>query len=160
MDRMTPEQRHRCMSHIRSKDTSPEWRVRKTAFAMGFRYRLHDKRLPGKPDLVFPRLKKVIFVHGCFWHRHSCQAERPIPETNRVFWEEKFKRNQTRDRQVLAELWKRGWQPLVIWECETRDSALLQRKLSEFLSGTLPAAANYDLIEQHALYSLAAENGE
>ena len=89
---MTREQRHRCMSQIKSKNTSPEWRVRKTVFAMGFRYRLHDKRLPGKPDLVFPRLKKVIFVHGCFWHRHTCQAARPLPETNRTFWETKFRR--------------------------------------------------------------------
>ena len=159
MDHLTPEQRHLCMSRIRSQDTGPEWAVRRLVHAMGFRYRLHDKRLPGKPDLVLPRHRKVILVHGCFWHGHGCRAGGHVPATHTRFWKEKFARNVERDRKALRELWKAGWHVLVVWECETKDAEQLRALLSAFLDA--PArSANYDLADQHALYGLAAEAGE
>ena len=147
------------MAAIRSEDTQPEWRVRRLAFALGFRYVLHDRRLPGKPDLVFPKLRKVIFVHGCFWHGHGCAASRKIPRTHRAFWTEKFRRNQERDRKVLAALWQLGWQTLVVWECETKDAEHLRIILLRFLRSAEPPV-NYALDDQNALYSLAAETRE
>lgn len=156
MDRMTPEQRHTCMSHIRGKDTAPEWVVRRMVYAMGFRYRLHVKGLPGKPDLVLPRHRKIIFVHGCFWHAHGCRPARRPPATHKRFWKEKFAKNVQRDQQALRDLWQAGWQVLVVWECETKDPGRLRALLSAFFA---PSArtANYDLADQHALYGLAAE---
>ena len=145
------------MAAIRSKDTTPEWAVRRMAFAMGFRYRLHVKRLPGKPDLVFPHLRKVIFVHGCFWHGHDCATGRKPPATNAAFWAAKIARNKARDKRDLATLWKTGWQTLVVWECETKDPARLRALLSVFLAPVERPPVNYDLAEQNALYSLAAE---
>lgn len=159
MDRLTPEQRHTCMSRIRSKDTGPERAVRHLAHAMGFRYRLHVKGLPGRPDLVFPRLRKVLFVHGCFWHAHGCRLSRRPPATHTRFWREKFARNASRDQQNLRALWQAGWQVLVVWECETQDQERLRSLLAAFLSA--PAGpVNYDLADQHALYGLAAEGPE
>ena len=156
MDRMTPEQRHRCMSHIRSKDTQPEWLVRRSVHAMGFRYRLHVKGLPGKPDLVLPRHRKIIFVHGCFWHAHGCRAAQRPPATHQRFWKEKFAANVRRDRQVLRQLWQAGWQVLVVWECETQEPERLRATLAAFLApATRPA--NYELADQHTLYGQAAE---
>jgi DNA mismatch endonuclease, patch repair protein len=96
-DVLTPEQRRRCMSRIRGKNTTPEKLVRKLIFGMGYRYRLHDKRLPGKPDLTFISRRKVIFVHGCFWHMHDCRYGRVYPKTNEEFWKEKRCRNVERD---------------------------------------------------------------
>lgn len=144
------------MSHIRSKDTGPEWTVRRMVHAMGFRYRLHVAGLPGKPDLVLSRHRKIIFIHGCFWHAHGCRASRSVPATHRRFWKEKFARNAARDRKVLRELWQAGWQVLVVWECETKDQARLRSILSAFLSNP-SRPANYDLADQHALYGLVAE---
>jgi len=147
------------MSRIRGKDTGPEMAVRRMAHAMGFRYRLHVKGLPGKPDIVLPRHRKVIFVHGCFWHAHGCDAARRPPATHKRFWKEKFARNAARDREALRALWQAGWQVLVVWECETKDARQLRAILAAFLA---PAArtANYDLAERHALYGLAAERSE
>lgn len=144
------------MSRIRGKDTGPEMAVRRMAHAMGFRYRLHVKGLPGRPDIVLPRHRKVIFVHGCFWHTHGCDAARRPPATHKRFWREKFARNAARDREALRALWQAGWQVLVVWECETKDARQLRAILAAFLA---PAArtANYDLAERHALYGLAAE---
>ena len=159
MDRMTPEQRHACMSHIRGKDTEPEWAVRRAVHALGFRYRLHVKTLPGKPDIVLPRHRKVIFVHGCFWHAHTCRAARHAPATHTRFWKEKFAKNVARDRQALRQLWQAGWQVLVVWECEAKDPDRLRALLSAFLAPSA-RAANYDLADQHALYGLAAEDSE
>ncbi len=144
------------MSRIRGKDTGPEWAVRRQVHAMGFRYRLHVKGLPGKPDLVLPRHRKVIFVHGCFWHAHGCRASRHTPDTHRRFWKEKFARNAARDRENLCALWQAGWQVLVVWECETKDPERLHAILAEFLAST-PGTKNYALDEQHALYGLSAE---
>jgi len=111
------------MSRIQGKDTKPEMVVRKLVFAMGYRYRLHGKNLPGKPDLVFPGRRKVIFVHGCFWHRHRCKYGRPTPQNRKAFWAEKFKSTVVRDRKNIHELKKLGWDVLVVWECQTRNTA-------------------------------------
>ena len=116
---LTPEQRQHCMSAIRGKDTKPEMVVRRMVRAMGFRYRLHNKNLPGKPDLVFPRLKKVIFVHGCFWHMHNCKYGRVKPKTNIIFWREKREKTSERDKKNIGQLQDLGWEVLIIWECET-----------------------------------------
>ena len=132
-DVLTPEQRKFCMSRIRGKNTKPEFIVRRMVHAMGFRYRLHAGNLPGKPDLVFPRLKKVIFVHGCFWHMHSCRYGRVKPATNPTFWESKRKSNKERDAIKRKELQKLGWTVLVIWECWTKDSDKLGDRIISFL---------------------------
>lgn len=123
------------MRRIRSKDTEPELAVRRLVYAMGYRYRLHRKDIPGKPDLAFLGRRKVIFIHGCFWHQHSgCREGRP-PKSNTDYWLPKLRRNQERDRLALAQLAASGWEPLVIWECETKDSSALAIKIDEFLQG-------------------------
>lgn len=147
------------MSHIRGKDTAPEWTVRRLVHAMGFRYRLHVSGLPGKPDLVLPRHRKIIFVHGCFWHAHGCPSSRRAPATHKRFWKEKFARNVARDRQVLRQLWSAGWQVLVVWECETKDPGRLHALLAAFLAPQR-GVVNYALSDQHALYEQAAEPRE
>jgi len=117
-DVLTKKQRHYNMSRIRSKDTKPEELVRKYLFTQGFRYRKNDKRYPGKPDIVLPKYKTIIFVHGCFWHQHSgCNAAR-IPDTNSGFWKEKFDRNVARDQKEQEALREAGWKVIVLWECE------------------------------------------
>lgn len=117
------------MSHIRSKETKPENVVRKFLFSNGFRYRKNDKRYPGKPDIVLPKYKTIIFVHGCFWHQHpGCKAAR-IPNTNSDFWRDKFIRNIARDekdQQILKEL---GWQVIVVWECEVSNKSKREVRL-------------------------------
>jgi DNA mismatch endonuclease (patch repair protein) len=135
-DVLTPAQRSRCMSHIHSCDTGPEMVVRRLVHGMGYRYRLHAKELPGKPDLVLPRHRKVIFVHGCFWHSHRCRYGQVVPQTRREFWENKRQATVTRDRRNLRELRKQGWWVLVIWECWTKDALVLRKRLSEFLESS------------------------
>ncbi len=108
MDTMTPEQRSRLMSQIRSKDTKPELAVRSLVHRMGYRFRLHARNLPGTPDLVFSSRRKVIFVHGCFWHGHACQKGRR-PQTRAAFWNEKIDNNRKRDRKSRRQLKKLGW---------------------------------------------------
>jgi DNA mismatch endonuclease (patch repair protein) len=132
-DNLTSEQRSRCMSKIRSTNTLPEWTVRRLVFDMGYRYRLHRRDLPGTPDLVFPRLRRVVFVHGCFWHGHSCQKGR-MPKSNSSYWTAKRTRNITRDRQSTRKLRRAGWRVLTVWECETRDLDNLRRRIGAFLS--------------------------
>lgn len=125
------------MSRVRSKDTAPEWTVRRLAHAMGYRYRLHVEGLPGKPDLVFPGRRKVIFVHGCFWHGHeACRSGRVRPRANAAFWGPKLDRNRERDARHIAALTEAGWAVLVVWACELRDEASLRDRLSEFLGAT------------------------
>ena len=119
MDVLTSKQRHYCMSRIKGIDTEPELQLRRALHGLGCRYRLHDSALPGRPDLVFPARHKVIFVHGCFWHRHKCPLGRPRPTTRPGFWEGKFKANKARDKRVERELKCLGWAALVVWECET-----------------------------------------
>ena len=124
--------RSRMMASVRSKDTAPEMRVRRMAHSMGYRYRLHRRDLPGKPDLVFPVRKKVIFVHGCFWHQHDCKGSH-LPKSNKAYWLPKLKRNRARDGEHLVSLRAAGWKCLVLWECELKTDAALRRRLSKFL---------------------------
>jgi DNA mismatch endonuclease (patch repair protein) len=121
-DKITPEKRSLIM--IKGVDTEPEKLIRSLLHKMGYRFRLHKKDLPGKPDIVLPKYKSVIFVHGCFWHQHkNCNRAR-IPEQNRTYWVEKFSRNTKRDDLVCKELVALGWQVLIIWECELKKGAL------------------------------------
>ena len=133
-DRLTPEQRHKCMSHVKEKNTRPELAVRKLLWSNGYRYRLHCKELPGKPDIVFPGRKKVLFVHGCFWHYHKCNRFK-WPKTNAEFWAKKIHDNVTRDKKNLMQLKKLGWRYLVIWECELKPLNLKKSwmKVKRFL---------------------------
>lgn len=134
-DKLTPVRRSANMAAIRSKDTSPELIVRRLVTALGHRYRLHRKDLPGKPDIVFGPKRKVIFVHGCFWHQHaraSCLDGRR-PKSNTGYWTPKLLRNVARDRDHRAALRKQGWHVLVVWECEAKDLARLSAKLAKFL---------------------------
>lgn len=131
-DSLTPEQRSERMSLIRDKDSKAEISVRRMIHAMGFRYRLHDARLPGKPDLVFPRLRKIVFVHGCFWHRHDCHLGR-VPKSRQEFWLPKLEKNKQRDHANRLALSKLGWDQLIIWECELRDTSALRERLTRFL---------------------------
>ncbi|WP_262299017.1 very short patch repair endonuclease [Microvirga sesbaniae] len=133
MDIVEKAKRSAMMARIRSKDTQPELRVRRIAHAMGYRYRLHRRDLPGSPDLVFPRLRKVILIHGCYWHRHPGCRFAYQPKSNTAFWDEKFRRNQERDRRVLSELRALGWDPLIIWECETRNPETLRTRIAAHL---------------------------
>ena len=132
-DNLTERQRRHCMSRIRSENTHPEMIVRREAHRLGYRYRLHDARLPGCPDLVFPKRRKVILVHGCFWHRHSCRAGRVVPVSNRRYWVAKLTRNHKRDLEVRRRLRRSGWTILVIWECELKDPRDFVKKLRSFL---------------------------
>jgi DNA mismatch endonuclease (patch repair protein) len=116
-DFLSPEARSERMSRIRAKDTAPEVALRKALHALGFRYRLHVK-LPGKPDIVLPRHKAVVFAHGCFWHRHAGCKVASTPKSNTAFWQEKFERNVQRDARVQEELEAAGWRVLIAWECE------------------------------------------
>ena len=129
MDIVDTETRSRMMSRIRGTDTKPEMAVRRLAHRMGYRFRLHRRDLVGNPDLVFPGRRKVIFVHGCFWHRHSGCRRAYSPKSNVGFWNEKFASNVARDAAALAQLQAEGWQPLVIWECETIDTINLEIQL-------------------------------
>lgn len=134
-DTLTPTQRSERMSRVRGRDTRPEMIVRRLVHGMGFRYRLHRKDLPGKPDLVFARRRKVVFVHGCFWHRHpdpTCKLAR-LPKSRLEFWLPKLEANQVRDRRVEQSLIDQGWQVLVVWECELSDIVTLENKLRTFL---------------------------
>ena len=117
-DKLTPEQRHRCMSRVRGKDTSIELEVRKRLFAHGYRYRLNSKKLPGHPDLVLAKYRTVIFVNGCFWHSHPGCKKAVIPATNRDFWENKIQSNTKRDVENYQKLENLGWRVIVVWECE------------------------------------------
>lgn len=123
-DIVTPEKRSQMMSGIRGKDTKPEILIRKALFALGWRYRLHDKSLPGKPDLVFRRLRAAIFVDGCFWHGHDCHLFR-LPATRAEFWTEKIARNRIRDRDVRDSLQALGWRHLTVRECAVRGRTRL-----------------------------------
>lgn len=129
----SPEQRRRNMSAIKGRNTKPELTLRRRLHRLGYRFRLHRKDLPGRPDLVFPSKGKVIFVHGCFWHSHDCRYGQVVPRTNAEFWSEKRKRTMERDAQQLAELRALGWSVLVIWECELRDVDTAVSRAVEFL---------------------------
>jgi len=137
-DVMTPKQRHDCMSHIRSKNTKPEQLVRQALWHHGYRYRLHAKDLPGKPDIVLPKYKSVIFINGCFWHGHDGCKDFVIPKTNTRFWFDKICKNKARDARDEAALSRAGWKVITIWECELKKSIIdetLVRLFSEIING-------------------------
>jgi len=118
MDIFTKEKRSEIMSRIKSKDTGPEKKVRSLLHSLGFRFRLHRKDLPGKPDIVLPKYKTVIFVHGCFWHGHDCKAGKNTPASNRNYWNTKLSNNISRDQSNVSLLNAMGWKVIVIWECQ------------------------------------------
>jgi DNA mismatch endonuclease (patch repair protein) len=132
-DNFDNAKRSSIMAAIHSENTKPELIVRRAVYALGFRYRLHAKDVPGKPDLVFRKMQKAIFVHGCFWHRHPGCSRASLPKTRVEFWREKFEKNVTRDNRVRRALRRNGWRVLTIWQCELHDPARLTRRLSEFL---------------------------
>jgi DNA mismatch endonuclease, patch repair protein len=125
--------RSRTMRAVRSKDTKPEIAVRSTAHRLGYRFRIHRKDLPGSPDLVFPKHRLVIFVHGCFWHGHHCSRGSRVPKTNSEYWKAKVRRNVVRDARVVTDLRLMGWQVITIWECETKDKKQLEALLQKLL---------------------------
>jgi len=129
----SPEVRRRTMQAVKSKDTAPELLVRSLAHRMGYRFRLHRKDLPGKPDLVFPGRHKAMFVHGCFWHGHDCARGARVPKSNRDYWTKKIARNQERDCATLAALKGSGWKVTVLWECQLSDQKRLCKRLNQFL---------------------------
>jgi DNA mismatch endonuclease (patch repair protein) len=133
MDKISPERRSENMQRIRSVGMKPEMIVRRSVYALGYRYRLHSKDLPGKPDLVFRQRRKAIFVHGCFWHQHQqCQDGR-VPKSNRQYWRPKLTRNVKRDAENMAAMKAGGWRVLVVWECETKDESGLTARLKRFI---------------------------
>jgi DNA mismatch endonuclease (patch repair protein) len=121
------------MARVRAKDTKPELVVRRLAHGLGYRFRLHRRDLPGSPDLVFPSRNKVVFAHGCFWHRHPACHKASTPKTRRDFWQTKFNQNVDRDIRKEIQLMAAGWEVLVIWECETRETERLTQTISNFL---------------------------
>ncbi|WP_371914354.1 very short patch repair endonuclease [Pseudomonas sp. NFACC16-2] len=134
IDTVSSAKRSHIMSLVKGKNTRPEMTVRRVLHAAGFRYRLHDNSLPGKPDIVFAKKRKVIFVHGCFWHRHvGCHLCR-MPKTNQLFWSEKFEANVIRDSLNNDLLIASGWSVLTVWECEISDLEHLEKRLRDFLS--------------------------
>lgn len=129
----TPEARSRIMRAVKGSNTAPEITIRRLAHRMGYRFRLHRKDLPGKPDLVFPRLRKVVFVNGCFWHGHKCARGARVPVRNRDYWTTKIGRNVDRDRRARSSLKALGWNSLSIWECELKDRSRVCARLQAFL---------------------------
>ncbi len=156
-DVLTPEQRRLVMSRIRGKDTKPEMLMRRGLHGRGLRYRLHGKSIPGKPDIVFPKYRTVVFVHGCFWHGHGCSLFK-WPKTRAAFWKNKINRNMERDREALSALKADGWRVLVVWECALKGRQ--RRDLAEVLDGAeafirgggkpFAEIAEYESIEKRA----------
>jgi DNA mismatch endonuclease (patch repair protein) len=136
-DVFSPEKRSQVMARVRGKDTAPELKVRRLLWRAGYRYRLHAKDLPGRPDLALPGRRAVVFVHGCFWHGHDCARGARAPKANAAYWSAKIERNRARDVRVAGELEAAGWRPLTVWECELRDEpALLDRLRGELGQAT------------------------
>jgi DNA mismatch endonuclease, patch repair protein len=133
MDRLTKAQRSELMAKIHAKNTGPEILIRRLLHKLGFRFRLHRADLPGKPDIAFIKLRKVIFVNGCFWHAHQCKHGKIIPLTNRNYWIKKRRRNSNRDRVSIRKLQKDGWSALTVWECELRNLDKLAEGIMQFL---------------------------
>lgn len=124
-DTLTPDQRHRNMAAIHSASTRPELKLRHALWQLGFRYRMNDRKLPGKPDIVLPKYRTVIFVHGCFWHGHNGCKFYTVPKTNTDFWTAKIARNQERDQVVWRQLESKGWNVIIVWECELKNDSFL-----------------------------------
>ena len=134
MDTLAPAERSKLMSGIRNRDSAVEMRVRRMVHGLGFRYRLHVAKLPGKPDMVFPRLRTVLFVHGCFWHRHAECALARMPKSRLEFWEPKLEGNRARDIENRLRLEASGWRVTEVWECETTRPGALRTKLDLLLA--------------------------
>lgn len=134
MDTRTPAQRRRIMQAVKGKDTQPEMVVRKILHRLGYRYRLHRRDLPGRPDIALVSRQKAIFVHGCFWHGHGCPKGR-LPRSRLEYWAPKIEANAQRDRVKTAELEAMGWDVLIVWQCEMRDLPQLERRLQHFVDG-------------------------
>lgn len=134
VDVFSPEERSAIMRKVKGKDTKPELVIRSLLHRLGYRFRLHRKDLPGKPDIVLPKFKKVIFVHGCFWHGHKGCKNANRPKSNVSYWNKKIDRNMQRDKTNQSKLKDMGWDSLTIWECEIRDADKLANKICEFLS--------------------------
>jgi len=133
VDVLTKKQRSYNMSRIHCKNTSPEMIVRSIVHRLGYRYSLHRSDLPGKPDLVLVKHKKIIFVHGCYWHRHNCRFGRVMPSTRRKFWQRKLDGNRGRDKKNISALKKLGWKVLVVWECQLKNQKKITNKIIHFL---------------------------
>ena len=134
------------MRAVKDRNTGPEMKVRRMVHAMGYRYRLHRKDLPGKPDLVFSSRRKIIFVHGCFWHSHDCTRGARVPKSNRDYWVPKLQRNKERDKTNRATLEDTGWNVLIIWECEVRAKEGLADRIRDFLTcGQISATSAHRL---------------
>ena len=123
-DTLTPDQRHRNMAAIHSSSTKPELKLRRALWSLGFRYRVNEKRLPGKPDIVLPKYRTVVFIHGCFWHGHKGCKYYAVPKTNTEFWTAKVARNQERDQDVWRQLEAKGWAVVIVWECQLKKGRL------------------------------------
>lgn len=136
MDTLSPIERSERMGRVRGKDTKPEMAVRRLVHGMGFRYRLHSGKLPGRPDLVFAGLKSVIFVHGCFWHRHPGCARCRMPKSRLEYWEPKLEENRNRDLRNQRKLRKEGWRVMVIWECQLADPDRVKRRILRYLGSS------------------------
>ena len=132
--RESPELRSRIMRAVKGRNTSPELLVRSLVHRQGYRFRLHRKNLPGSPDLVFAGRRKVIFVHGCFWHGHHCKRGARVPKSNMAYWKAKIARNVARDAGSLRQLKKAGWRALIVWECELKNEAKLKNRIDRFFS--------------------------
>ena len=161
-DKMTPSQRHYCMSRIRSRNTKPELKVRQWLWRHGYRYRLNVKSVPGKPDIVMRKYRTAVFVNGCFWHGHEGCDKFKIPQTNREFWVNKIKRNQERDQQNYKVLHDNGWQVIVVWECQLTPKRIEETMLrvelllnEHFLALHQPKVVPYNV--QEMPISIAAE---
>lgn len=157
-DQLTPEQRHKCMAAIKGKNTKPEMMVRRYLHALGLRYGLHNKRLPGSPDIVLRRLKTVIFIHGCFWHGHDGCSYFKMPKSREEYWAEKIRRNRLRDSLDVQRLTAMGWKVIVVWECELRTKRrrietlyALGRYLLDLRDNPAPAYIPSDLPEDYPL---------
>ena len=159
VDTLTPEERSRLMSRIRSRNTKPECVLRSVLHRMGYRFSLRSKHLPGKPDIVMPKYKTVIFVHGCFWHRHPGCKQASNPKSNQEFWNEKFRRNVERDKRVRAELEALGWRVVVVWECEIEKRLEeIAAELNHLLSGK--TVRYEDFPTTRALFKAAEKKAE
>ncbi|WP_420586559.1 very short patch repair endonuclease [Ruegeria sp.] len=132
-DHVSPERRSFIMSQVGQKDTKPELSLRRALHRLGYRYSLHRRDLPGRPDIVFPSRRKVIFVHGCFWHGHGCRWGK-LPKSRPEYWVPKIETNKERDNRVLTELHDIGWDSMVIWQCEIRDLDATVRRVEDYLS--------------------------
>lgn len=138
MDPLSPEHRSWNMSRIRGSDTKPELRLRSLLHRAGYRFRLHDRRLPGRPDIVLPKYRSAIFVHGCFWHRHKGCPKATTPSTRPEFWQEKFRKTVERDSRKAAEVERAGWCVITVWECEIeKEPEKVLKQVSDQLKGGL-----------------------